>query len=84
MSAAGYFRAAGMVAMALLMIGAILTVHWPSGDVKQEDVPTNEDVGKTLFGESNGTGYGLVVLLIGLLLLVALLGGIYLAKEERE
>jgi NADH:ubiquinone oxidoreductase subunit 6 (subunit J) len=45
---------------------------------------TSEELGRTLFGTTDATGYGLIVFFIGLLLLVALLGGIFLAKEERE
>lgn len=74
-------RGLAVLAMALMFIGAILSVDWPSGDMDQT---TNEQVGQTLFGMSAETGYGVVVLLIGLLLLVAIMGGIFLAKEEAE
>lgn len=74
-------RALAVIAMALLFIGAIMMVDWPKGGVDQID---NKEVAKTMFGTTGGSGYGLIVLLIGLLLLVALLGGVFLAKEERE
>jgi len=74
-------RGLAVLAMALLFIGAIMSVDWPSGDIDQT---TNERVGQTLFGVSSDSGYGVVVLLIGLLLLVAIMGGIFLAKEEAE
>jgi len=74
-------RGLAVLAMALLFIGAILSVDWPSGSI---DPTTNEEVGRTLFGTTSTTGYGIVMLLIGLLLLVALLGGVFLAKEEAE
>jgi NADH:ubiquinone oxidoreductase subunit 6 (subunit J) len=73
-------RALAVLAMALLFIGAIMMVDWPKGGVDQID---SKEVAKTMFGVSGGSGYGLIVLLIGLLLLVALLGGVFLAKEER-
>lgn len=75
-------RAGAVAAMALMFVGAVLMVDWPTeGGV---DDTSNEDVARTMFGTSDAAGYGLVVLLIGLLLLVALLGGVFLAKEERE
>ena len=67
--------------MALLFVVTVLQVSWPDGGM--DDV-TNEDVAWTMFGIGSSSGYALVVLLIGLLLLVALFGGIFLAKEERE
>ena len=74
-------RGLAILAMAMLFIGAITSVSWPEGDMDQT---SNEDVGRKLFGMTTDTGYGIIVLLIGLLLLVALLGGIFLAKEEKE
>ncbi|HEX7392464.1 MAG TPA: hypothetical protein VF374_05875 [Thermoplasmata archaeon] len=74
-------RILAVLALAFLFIGAVTSVDWPDGDMDQT---TSEDVGRTLFGESNSTGYGLVMFLIGLLLLVALLGGVFLAKEEEK
>ena len=74
-------RALAMALLALLMAAAVLSITWPEGDT---DGLSNEDVARTMFGTEWAQGYGLVVLLIGLLLLVALLGGIFLAKEERE
>lgn len=74
-------RGVAILAMALLFIGAITSVSWPKGGMDQT---SNQDVGRTLFGVTDNSGYGIVVLLIGLLLLVALLGGVFLAKEERE
>ncbi|MBN1678394.1 MAG: hypothetical protein JW880_07645 [Candidatus Thermoplasmatota archaeon] len=77
----GIYQAIAVLAFALMFIGAIMSVEWPEGSV---DDTSSEDVGWTLFGDSESGGYGLVVLLIGLLLLVALLGGVFLAKEEEE
>jgi NADH:ubiquinone oxidoreductase subunit 6 (subunit J) len=73
------FRGLAVLAMALMFIGAFMMVDWPSGEI---DPTTNADVGRTMFGVSGDSGYGVVVLLIGLLLLVAIMGGTFLAKEE--
>lgn len=81
MKAAPAAKALAVTALALLFVAAILQVDWPEGDM---DEISNEEVAETLFGTSNETGYGFVLLLIGLLLLVAMLGGVFLAKEEKE
>ncbi len=72
-----------MVVFALLFVGAVLSVSWPKHGI-DDNPPTNEQVSQTLFGEQGNDlgGYGLVMFFIGILLLVALLGGIFLAKEE--
>ena len=75
-------RAGAIAAMALMFIGAVLMVDWPDGGI--DDLDTSKDLAPTLFGVANGGGYALIVFLIGLLLLVALLGGVFLAKGERE
>ncbi|UCE81170.1 MAG: hypothetical protein JSV94_01715 [Methanobacteriota archaeon] len=67
--------------LALLLVLAVTDASWPEGDMDQV---SNEDIGNTLFGVSGAEGYGLVVFLVGLLLLVAMLGGVFLAKEEDE
>ncbi len=74
-------RALAVLVLALLLAGIVLSVSWPDGELDQN---SNEDVGRALFGETDVTGYALVLFLVGILLLVALLGGIFLAKEERE
>jgi NADH:ubiquinone oxidoreductase subunit 6 (subunit J) len=82
----GYFRGLAILAFALLFVGAVLSVDWPSpaGFDEQNDTVRNEDVGRAMFGVSGASGYGLIMVFIGVLLLVALLGGIFLAKEEKE
>lgn len=78
---AGIAKGLAIVAFALIFLGVIVSVDWPTGG---QDSTTINDVGKTLFGQSGSQGYGLAMFLIGLLLLVALLGGVFLAKEEEK
>jgi NADH:ubiquinone oxidoreductase subunit 6 (subunit J) len=78
---ANVVRALAIGFMALLFVLTVTAVSWPEGDM---DVISNEDVAWKLFGTEPGTGYAVILFLIGLLLLVALLGGVFLAKEERE
>ncbi len=78
-------RALAILAMALLIVGAILMVDWPTDGTLNEDEQTTGNVGIKLLGSDSDQGYGLVVFLTGVLLLVALLGGVFLAKgEEKE
>ena len=72
--------------LALLFVLAVTEPTWPEGDMDQI---SNERLGEELFGTSGDDGvkiegYGLVFFLVGLLLLVAMLGGVFLAKEEKE
>jgi NADH:ubiquinone oxidoreductase subunit 6 (subunit J) len=76
-------KALSVALLAVLIVAAIISASWPEEDMDQYN-NTSEELGKTLFGTTDTTGYGLIVFFIGLLLLVALLGGIFLAKEERE
>lgn len=77
-------RALAIVAMALLIVGAIMMVDWPKGGFDETNQTSNADVAKTLFGTDAEQGYGLLVFLTGVLLLIAMLGGVFLAKEEEE
>jgi len=86
-------RAGAVAAMALMFIGAVMMVDWPDGGIDtqyndtsgvDENALTNSWLAKALFGDDASTGFAVVVFLIGLLLLVALLGGVFLAKEEKE
>lgn len=79
----GVTKAIAMVALALLFMGAILSVHWPHAG-QDSDPPSNDEVAKSMFGEGSSSGFALIMFLIGLLLLVALLGGVFLAKEEEK
>ncbi|UCE92106.1 MAG: hypothetical protein JSV90_02935 [Methanobacteriota archaeon] len=77
-------RALAVCLLALLFVLAVTEASWPEGEM---DRITNEQLGEELFGTSGDDGddvegYGLVFFLVGLLLLVAMLGGVFLAKEE--
>jgi NADH:ubiquinone oxidoreductase subunit 6 (subunit J) len=75
------YKSVAVCLLALLFVLAVTEPTWPEGDM--DEIP-NEEVGKSLFGTSDEVGYSLAFFLIGLLLLVAMLGGVFLAKEEGE
>jgi NADH:ubiquinone oxidoreductase subunit 6 (subunit J) len=75
-------RGLAVIALAAMVIGAMLMVDWPTTGNFDEQNHTSTNVAKKLLGTDQDQGYGLVVFMTGVLLLVALLGGIFLAKEE--
>lgn len=77
----GLVKGSFLVLLALLFVLAVTDASWPEGGM---DSISNEDVAETMFGTEYTSGYSLIVLMIGLLLLVAILGGVFLAKEEKE
>jgi len=72
-----------VVLFAILFVVVVADVSWPDAEDGMDPV-TNEEVSKTMFGDGETTAFSLVVFLIGVLLLVALLGGVFLAKEEKQ
>lgn len=65
-----------------LLFSALVTADY--GSPQEPASSTNEGLARALFGEGELGGYGLVFVLIGVLLFVSLLGGIFLAKEEER
>ncbi len=59
-----------------LMLYSVFSVEW--GDLGDMLIET-ADIGMVLFNQ-----YGVVVLMLGLLLLSAILGGVFIAQEEEE
>ena len=59
-----------------LMLYSVFSVEW--GDVGSTLINTVE-IGEMLFNE-----YGVAVLMVGLLLLSAILGGVFIAQEDEE
>lgn len=68
-----------VIALALLMILTVAQASWPIAD---PDHNSNSDLGMALFGNEDDPGYSAVLIMIAILLLVALLGAVFLAKEE--
>jgi NADH:ubiquinone oxidoreductase subunit 6 (subunit J) len=62
------YKVIAICLLALLFALAVTEPAWPEEEVTEYQIPTNE----------------LAFFLIGLLLLVAMLGGVFLAKEEES
>jgi NADH:ubiquinone oxidoreductase subunit 6 (subunit J) len=66
---------AGTLVLFLVMVlGSILAAQWPAGTLGST---SNNDLADLLFND-----YGVVVLIVGIVLFVSMLGGVYLAQEE--
>ncbi|WP_019176176.1 NADH-quinone oxidoreductase subunit J [Methanomassiliicoccus luminyensis] len=61
----------------LLLLGVLMTAAWP-GSWGITETPIR-DIGITLFED-----YGIAFLIVGVVLFVSMMGGVYLAQEEKE
>lgn len=64
-----------IIALLLVIIGSIMTVTWP-GSMTQFD---NKGLAEILFNN-----WGPTLILLGALLFASMLGGVYIAQEDRE
>lgn len=65
-----------LVAFLVLVIGSLMAAQWPAGSLIETD---NNELSSILFNE-----YGLAVLIVGIVLFVSMLGGVFIAQEENE
>jgi NADH:ubiquinone oxidoreductase subunit 6 (subunit J) len=65
-----------LVAFLVVMVGCVLATSWAPGELTQTDTGVLSEV---LFDE-----YGLAVIMVGFVLFVSMLGGIFIAQEEKE
>lgn len=66
-------------ALAAIMILVFIRATLPISD---PDSNTSQDLGEMLFGTATDPGFSPLLIMIAVLLLVALLGAVFLAKEE--
>lgn len=60
----------------VVVVGALLTAQWPAGSLTSTN---NNDLSSAIFNE-----YGLAVFVVGIVLFVSMLGGVFIAQEEEE
>jgi len=65
-----------IAALLVIVLGSLLVVNWHAGDISQIGT---EEVASTLFDD-----YGIAFLVIGLVMFTAMLGGVFLAKEDEK
>ncbi len=73
--------------LGVALLGTVATVDWGAGD-DINSIPFNPVEGDPAFADSLNYAlfedYGAVVIVMGLLMFAAILGGVYLAKEDLE
>ncbi len=73
--------------LGVALLGTVATVDWGAGD-DINSIPFNPVEGDPEFGDSLNYAlfedYGAIVFVMGLLMFAAILGGVYLAKEDPE
>lgn len=67
---------ATIVAFLVIVVGGLLTTQWPAGSLTTTD---NNELSSMIFNE-----YGLAVLVVGIVLFVSMMGGVFIAQEENE
>jgi len=75
------FAAASALLLGALMILIFMQVSWPVAD---PDATNNTQIGQALFGTEQDPGFSPLMIMIAIVLLVALLGAVFLAKEDEE
>ncbi len=73
------FSAAAGLLLAALMILTFLQVSLPTADPYAAN---NTQLGNAFFGTAQDPGFSPLIIAIAIMLLVALLGAVFLAKEE--
>lgn len=59
-----------------VVLGSVLLTQWPAGALTEVD---NVEFGLSVFNQ-----YGIAILMVGLVLFVSMLGGVFIAQEEKE
>ena len=67
---------AATAVLLVIVLGSLLVVNWNAGDISQIGT---EEVAGALFDD-----YGIAFLVIGLVMFTAMLGGVFLAKEDEK
>jgi NADH:ubiquinone oxidoreductase subunit 6 (subunit J) len=65
-----------LVAFLVIMVSCVLATSWGPSEATETNT---KDLSYLLFNE-----YGLAVVIVGIVLFVSMLGGIFIAQEEKE
>ena len=69
------FALLGVVALLLIVLGSLLTVTW----VDNFHAITTQTLGEAVFNS-----WGPTLIIVGVLMFASMLGGVYIAQEDRE
>lgn len=64
-----------VVALSFIILGTVMTMSWET----PFDPTSNEDLGYAIF-----TNWGPTLIVLGALMFAAMLGGVFIAQEEKE
>jgi NADH:ubiquinone oxidoreductase subunit 6 (subunit J) len=64
-----------VVALSFIIFGTVLTMSWEAPATP----PSNTDLGYAIF-----TSFGPTLIVVGALMFAAMLGGVFIAQEEKE
>ena len=71
-----YIAAMSVLSLSMVLIGSLMITVWPPGELTQ--------IGLDELGGATFEVFGLTFLMVGLVMFTAMLGGVFIAKEEEE
>lgn len=71
-----YLAGMAVLLLSIIVIGSLMVTTWPAGEI------TN--IGLEELGMGTFETYGAIFIIVGLVMFVSMLGGVFLAKEEDE
>jgi len=71
-----YFSAMAVLFLAMVIIASLLLTAWPAGEIVH--------FGLQELGSGTFELYGITFLILGILMFAAMMGGVFIAKEEDE
>ena len=71
-----YIAAMSVLSLSMVLIGSLMITVWPAGELTQISL---DELGRATFEV-----FGLTFLMVGLVMFTAMLGGVFIAKEEEE
>ena len=71
-----YIAGMAVLFLSIMLIGSLVVATWPAGEI------TN--IGLEKLGLTTFETYGITFIIVGLVMFAAMLGGIFMAREDEE
>ena len=71
-----YIAAMSVLFLSIMLVGSLMITVWPQGELTQ--------IGLEVLGEGTFELFGLIFVMVGLVMFTAILGGVFIAKEEED